>query len=198
MAGDKKKGLDLHATLGFTDETGYLLAPLVRRSFAPKAHTPLLKLRAKQRDKLSVAAALILSPTRGHISLYFQSYPHEYVDSQLYAHFLRNLLWHVRGPLLLLHDRGNMHKGEPLEELYRDFPRLHTESLPAYAPELNPPEYLWTYTKYHRLANFAPLSVEQIDQTVCREMHCIQHDQPRLRSFFASSPLPWNNTTLII
>jgi len=28
--------------------------------------------------------------------------------------------------------------------------------LPAYAPELNPVEYLWSYWKQHELPNFAP------------------------------------------
>ena len=33
---------------------------------------------------------------------------------------------------------------------------LVLERLPAYAPELNPVEYLWGYWKHHKLPNFAP------------------------------------------
>jgi hypothetical protein len=34
--------------------------------------------------------------------------------------------------------------------------RLQIEFLPAYAPELNPVEYLWGYWKQHELPNFCP------------------------------------------
>jgi transposase len=32
--------------------------------------------------------------------------------------------------------------------------RLAIERLPAYAPELNPVEYIWGYWKHHELPNF--------------------------------------------
>lgn len=197
VAAHQKKAADLHATLAFTDESGFLLAPLARRSQAPRGRTPALRVRARQRDKVSVAAALTLSPARGRVSLRYQTYPDQYVDNELYAHFLRNLLWHVPGDLVLLHDGGNMHKGPPIRAVAADFPRLHVYCLPPYAPELNPPEYLWTYEKYHRLANFVPMDVPQIENTVCAELEEVRHDHRRLKSFFASSPLPWNNTTLV-
>ena len=197
MAAHQKKAADLHATLAFTDESGFLLAPLARRSQAPRGRTPALRVRAKHRDKVSVAAALTLSPARGRVSLRYQTYPNQYVDSELYAHFRRNLLWHVPGSLVLLHDGGNMHKGPPIRAVAADFPRLHVYCLPPYAPELNPPEYLWTYEKYHRLANFVPMDVPQVENAVCAELEDVRHDHQRLKTFFASSPLPWNNTTLV-
>ncbi len=30
---------------------------------------------------------------------------------------------------------------------------IQIEQLPAYAPELNPPEYIWGHLKHHELAN---------------------------------------------
>lgn len=183
--------------MGFTDETGMLLAPLTRRTLAPKGNAPPLRHRARQRDKVSLAAALTLSPIRGHVALYYQSYPDAYVDNVIYAGFLRTLLWHVRGPLVLLHDGGGMHKGEPVRAVQADFPRLHVHPFPPYAPELNSPEYLWTDLKYHRLSNFVPKDVAQIEHAACVELEDVRHDQQRLRSYFFSSPLPWNATGLI-
>ena len=196
--GIKRQVCDLHATLGFTDETGFLLSPLFRRTLALIGQTPLLRPRARQRDKVSAVAALTLSPTRGHAGLHFQTYPNAYVNNQVYALFLRGLLWRIPGPLVLLHDNGGMHKGDPIRDLEADFSRLHIHRLPPYAPELNPPEYLWTHTKYYRLANFVPADVPQINSTVVSTLQDISHDQDRLRSFFYSSPLPWKNTTLLI
>lgn len=187
----------MHATLGFTDETGLLLAPLVRTTLAPAGRAPVLRHRASHRDKVSVAAALTLSPVRGHISLYYQSYPDAYVDNVIYAAFLRTLLYHVRGPLVLLHDGGSMHKGPPIRAVEEDFDRLHLHRFPAYAPELNPPEYLWSDLKHHRLGNFVPDTIEQIDQAACHELEQVRFDQRRLRTYFLSSPLSWNATGFI-
>jgi transposase len=194
----KRQAGQLHATLGFTDETGVLLSPLTRHTLAPIGQPPVLWPRAKQRDKVSAVAALTVSPTRGHLGLYFQTYPHEFVNNQLYARFLKDLLWHIRSPLVLVHDGGGMHKGPPVTSLQASFSRLHVHRFPPYAPELNPPEYLWQYAKYYRLANFVPADVPQIDRTVISLLHEVRADQTRLRSFFLSSPLPWKGVTGLI
>ena len=131
------------------------------------------------------------------MSLYYQTYPDMYVDNILYARFLRDLLWHVRGPLVLLHDGGAMHKGDPVRDVQDCFPRLHVHRFPPYAPEYNPPEYLWTDIKYHRLGNFVPTDIRQIERAACVEMESARNDQQRLRSYLLSSPLPWNATGLI-
>jgi transposase len=188
----------LHATLGFSDEVGFLLSPLFRRTQALTAHTPLLRPRARQRDKVSAVVALTLSPAVGHAGLHFQTYPNGYVNNIAYASFLRGMLRTIRGPLVLVHDNGGMHKGDPIRELEADFPRLHLHRFPPYAPELNPPEYLFSHSKNHRLANFVPADVPQINATVVSLFDEISHDQDRLHGFFLSSPLPWNNTTLLM
>jgi hypothetical protein len=40
--------------------------------------------------------------------------------------------------------------------------RLWLEFLPAYAPELNPVEYLWSHWKQHELPNFCPSTFAQL------------------------------------
>ena len=90
---------------------------MTRRSLAPVAHTPVLRQRARHRDKVSAAAALLLSPARGHARLYAQTFPDVHVDAGVYSFFLRHVLRAVRGPLVLVHDRGNMHRGPTMREL---------------------------------------------------------------------------------
>jgi len=197
MAAHQKKVRALNATLGFTDESGFLVAPLARRSLALQGRTPILHQLGRYRHKVSAAAALTLSPC-GHIRLYYQSYPEMNVDRPLYGQFLRNLLWHMRRPLVLLHDGGAIHQGPEMAGLQQRFPRLHLHGLPPYAPELNPVEYVWTDSKSHRLANFAPWNVPQLDRALLAELEDFQQDQHRLRSFFARSPLSWDGLTLFI
>ena len=184
------------ATLVFEDETGFLLLPLVHRTLAPRGRTPVLRHRARHRDKVSVAAALTLSPSQGHVNLYYRTYPNACVNNVAYAKFLRGLLRHVPGPVVLVHDRGNMHKGNPVRDLCRDFPRLDLNMLPAYAPELNPPEHLWNFEKDKELANFVPHDVHELNGVVCDRLQRVKRDQQRLRTFFAATHLPWDGLTV--
>lgn len=110
------------ASLIFTDESGFLLLPLVRRTLAVQGRTPVLRHRARQRDKVSVAAALTLSPARGHVSLYYQTYPNQYVNGVTYAQFLRRTVLPrvpANRPVVLVHDGGSMHKGDDLRAVRR-------------------------------------------------------------------------------
>lgn len=198
LAAHQKNARDAGATLAFTDETGFLLLPVVRTTLAPRGHTPVLTHRARHRDKVSAAAALTLSPVAGHVNLHCLALPDGYVDEVAYAHFLRAcVLPAVRGPLVLLHDNGHMHHGPAVRDLERDHPRLTVERLPAYAPEYNPCEAIWDHLKYHELANFVPAGVPQLLDAVCDRLVAARRDQHRLRSFLLSTPLPWSGTALV-
>jgi hypothetical protein len=52
MAARQKKARELNATLAFTDESGFLMLPLLRRTLAPRGHTPVLRHKASHRDKV--------------------------------------------------------------------------------------------------------------------------------------------------
>jgi transposase len=196
VAGREKKVRDRRATLVFTDESGFLLLPLVRRTWAPIAAARPLIHRARQRDKVSVAAALSLSPAQGHVSLHYRTYPNGYVNAEAYAGFVRGLLHRIDSPVVIVHDRGNMHRGDPIRAMEADFPRLDLNYLPPYAPELNPVEQLWNLAKDKDLSNFVPHDVTESDRVLRQWMENVRHDQARLRSFFAATPLRWNPLTV--
>jgi transposase len=61
LAPHQKKARGLKASLVFIDESGLLLAPVVRRSWAPCGQTPILYQRGRAREKVSIIAALTLS-----------------------------------------------------------------------------------------------------------------------------------------
>ena len=51
-------------------------------------------------------------------------------------------------PAILLWDGGSMHKGDPVDDLVALWEgKLHLEPTPPNAPELMPPEQLWTWLK---------------------------------------------------
>lgn len=172
------------------------MLPLVRRTLAPRGRAAPLRHRGRHREKVSVAAALTLSPARGHVGLHYRTYPDAYVDTPAYAEFLRGLPGRVRNPVVLVHDRGSMHRGDPMRALARDFPRLDVNLLPPYAPELNPVEHLWNFTKDKQLSNFVPHDVIECDAAVRAWLGHVRHDQWRLRSFYRATPLDWDPLTV--
>jgi putative transposase len=194
VAAHAKRARRLGAHLVFIDESGFLMAPLVRRTLALRGQTPQLlhKIRhgGRGRDKVSVMGALTLSPKRGRLGLYFSNIVNDYFDHVVVAWFVRQLLKHLRGHVIIVWDRGPMHQGPDIRQLQRDYPRLHVEQLPAYAPELNPVECVWSYLKWGRLCNYAPPDPETLDKTVFNELHGLRKDQKRLRGFWQGSDLP--------
>ncbi len=187
----KRKARRRHASLWFLDESGLLMAPLLRRSWSPRGKPPVSEAKAGHREKVSVAAALWLTPARDRLGLAFQTLVNAYYNNEAVADFVEAAITGLRGPVIVLWDRGNMHRGPPLRELVGALAgRLEFEPMPAHAPELMPVEQLWTWLKYSRLCNLAPASAAELDYLALRELEAIRYDQERLRSFLHGSKLP--------
>jgi hypothetical protein len=166
------------------------MAPLVRRSWAPRGRTPVLMQRGRSRRKVSVIGALVISPKRRRVRGYFRLHPEANLDGPLVLSFVKELLRTLRVPIELVWDRLNAHRGEPVKSfLARERRRLHVHLLPPYAPELNPVELIWGHLKTNPMANFAPTEladlVHQTDLATC----VIARDQALLRSFLEHCPL---------
>jgi transposase len=190
VAADKKSAARRRAHLVLIDESGFLLSPLVRRTLAPRGHTPVLKTWGGHRERVSAMAALTLSPRRHHLGLYFCTYPRAFVNQERAADFLRALLKRLRGAVIVVWDGGPMHKGDAIRAVLKDFPRLWLERLPPYSPELNPVEYLWNHLKYGALPNFVPDDVFHLNGVLKQRLHRARQSSQRLRSFFKHSGLP--------
>ena len=67
------------------------------------------------------------------------------------------------GKLLIIWDGLRSHRSRLVWDFVRQQRgRLWLEFRPAYAPELNPVEYLWSYWKQHQLPNFCPSTFAQL------------------------------------
>ena len=179
------------------DESGVLLTPLVRRTLAPRGQTPTLSVKGGRREKVSVIAGLSLSPVARRLNLYFRTLPNAYVTTPDTAAFLRDLLRHLRGRVIVVWDRGPIHRGDPIRRVLADYPRLTLERLPSYAPELNPVEHLWNHIKYGRLANLTAPDADALDDLVIECLIDAKFDSNRLRSFYAATPLGITERTAV-
>ena len=190
MAPRQKKATRLRACLVFLDESGLVMAPFVRRSWAPRGHTPLLSQRTRSYQKVSIIAALCVSPQRDQVHLYFRLHPQTNIATPQVIDFLRQLRRQLHSPMVLLWDRLTAHRSKSVSRFLEQNPTLHTVLLPPYAPELNPVEMVWGYLQTNPLANFAFFDLPTLTATTRHHGRRLQRRELLLRSFIRHSPLP--------
>lgn len=173
------------------DETGLFLNPLVRRSWALKGRTPVAGGDGGHRKKVSVIGALSVSPAAHRLGLYFSTLADGYFTAESVAAFLRGLLKHLRGKVVVVWDGGGNHRGPAIRELLRRNRRLTLERLPAYAPDLNPVETVWSWLKYGQLANYVPDDIPELDDEVIDRLVELKFAPDLLRSLWNGSDLPF-------
>jgi transposase len=82
--------------------------------------------------------------------------------------FLRHLLTHLSGKLLVIWDGAPIHHGQPVKDFLAAGAarRLRLEPLPGYAPDLNPLDQgIWQHLKHVELANVC-----------CTDPHQLRHE----------------------
>jgi hypothetical protein len=110
-----------------------MLTPTVVRTWAPRGQTPIFR-HSQRHDRIS---AISVSPTRRRVGLYYQWHHNNIHDIEAVA-FLRHLLRHLRGDVVLIWDNLGVHKGKLVKQLCRRVPRLHLEYLPAVRARAQP------------------------------------------------------------
>jgi hypothetical protein len=196
LAARQKKAAAEGAHLVLIDEAGLFLNPLVRRTWAPAGCTPVLQSWGRHRDKVSVIGAVTVSPAARRLGFYFATDPADFFNAGRVVGFLRDLLRHLRGRVIVVWDGGSNHKGPLVRAFLRRNRRLRLERLPAYAPDLNPVEAVWSWLKYGRLANFVPEGVHDLDGWVTDDLVELKHDPGLLRALWAGSDLPFPDPPL--
>ena len=173
----------------FLDESGFLLAPPLVRTWAPRGRTPVLR-TAGHWTKISALSALAVSPRRRRVHLYARFHPDKNVRFPEVIEFLRQLLRQIRGPIDLLWDSGRPHRAVAVCAFLARHPRLHTERFPGYAPELNPDEFVWTHLK-RAVANSVPDDLKHLKRLLHPPLQRLRQSQKLLWSCIRASDLPW-------
>ena len=153
------------------------------RTWAPKGETPVLRYRFNW-QRLSAISGV--TPT-GY--LYFRLHVGTIRSEQVIG-FLRQLLRLRRDRLLILWDRSPTHRSRKVQAFVRRWRRRITvEWLPAYAPELNPDEYVWAYLKRVCLANFCPRHLGELRQEIHRGARRLKQRPHIVRDFYPAAGL---------
>lgn len=181
MARTGKKAKAEGRTIVFVDEAGFYLLAAAVATYAPRGQTPILRVPLTW-DHLSVIAAI--TPDG---KLYVAIQDRAFKGTDIVA-FLKHLLRHIPGKLLLIWDGLPAHRGQAVKDFLRAgaAKRLHLEQLPGYAPDLNPTEGIWQYLKYVEMKNLCCPTLlhlrDELRKAIARLRHktqvicaCIDH-----------------------
>ena len=154
----------------FVDESGLSERPTRVRTWAPVGQTPVVQFHFNW-TQLSLIAGL----TRW--TCLFRMHEGA-IRSEQIVEFLTALGRHLKQPVLLIWDGLKAHRSK----LVRDYVdslngAVILETLPAYAPELNPVEYLWAWLKRHALANYCPNGLDELAETARRKLKSARRRQ---------------------
>ena len=168
-----------------------MLTPTVRRTFAPRGKTPILR-RWDRHDRISAISCITVSPVRRRLGLYFQLLPDDTnVNGERMVEFLRELRRQMPWPLRIVWDRGNVHdRSQAVRAFLAEHPSIRTEKFPSYTPEANPDEGVWQHTKHGRLANFTPEDTAELRSAVSGELARLQRSPKLLASFIRRAEVP--------
>lgn len=187
VARGEKKARERGWGIVLIDESGFMLQPVVRRTWAPKGQTP-IQYSWDRHDRLSVITAITMSPVRQRFGLYFRIHDHNITSVEVMA-FLTLVHYRLRRKFILVLDRLNAHRKAVrlLQAAHPDW--FEVLWLPAYAPELNPVEMVWNHTKYSDLANFIPEDVDDLRRAVDISLNSTRTQSHLIRSSFEHAGL---------
>lgn len=175
----------------FLDESGFQMTPVVRRTYAPRGETPIVE-AFYRKGKVSAISAVTVSPVQKRCSLSSHLLPdNSNAHGEDTVAFLGQLRKRLRGPMTILWDRSNIHQRSGLVKKYlARHPEIATEEFPGYAPDANPDEGVWGWTKYHKMPNFAPEDLRELRSRIETELSSLSKRGDLLASFIRHAKIP--------
>jgi transposase len=153
------------------------LLPAAVRTYAPCGQTP--ELRYRFWDHLSVISAIT---PQGQLYTMTQE---EAFKGPAIVRFLKHLLQHIPGKLLVVWDRLPAHRSQVVKDFLREGAtrRIHLAQLPSYAPDLNPDEGVWSYLKCVELKNVCCHNLHELRTELRKAIARLRHKTEIVRSF---------------
>src|SRR6266850_3556432 len=178
-----KEAVTRGAYVVFIDEAGFLLEPIVRRTYAPRGHTPVQRV-ADKHGRISAIGAIMVSPRHDCVKLRYGLLANNVnFRGPTVAQFLRTLHADLAAPTTVFWDQILIHACSAVDEYLATAPDVVIEPFPPYAPELNPADGIWRHIKHGRLANYCPPDLSALRSKITAELDCLQGQPELLKSF---------------
>lgn len=122
-------------------------------------------------------------------AFHFRLHPKSVTAAEVAA-FLGGLRRRIHGPMLVIWDGVGAHRSRRVQRwVEKQAGAVLIVRMPAYAPELNPAEYLFGHLKEHELPNFCAVDARHLRRSVHRALRGSQHRPSLLRSFWHQAQL---------
>lgn len=144
------------------DEAGLYLQATTAAVWAPVGQTPIVRVDPGRAQTHFYGALNLVTGQE----LVLRS---DVMNAQVSARYLELLLAaYPDRPMVLLWDRAPWHRGQPIQQVLTDNPRLEIIYFPAGSPELNPQEHVWKATRgtvsHNHLEPRLPKLADQFEQ----------------------------------
>ena len=166
------------AEIWWLDETGARNASNYIRGYAPRGVTPTLPI-ASHHIGVNMISAIT---NRGKIRYHFYRGG---FNQDIYIGFLTRLIKTTNKKVFVIVDNSSTHRGLLAKEWREKNAEFITVfSLPSYAPELNPTEYLNNNLKRVLLYRGYSINEDEVENKAMSIMRSIQSTKGRVESFF--------------
>jgi hypothetical protein len=183
------------AWIVFEDEAGQTLRPSKARTWAPRGHTPTVRVSGKGSGRVSVAGLVCLKPgQRGHVFYRLRVHrggknERRSLSEDDYATLITAAHRQLHAPIILIWDGVNTHTSAVMRQFLDAHPQwLTVVRLPAYTPDLNATESLWSTMK-SGLGNLAVDSVDHLAAIIRNRLKSIQYRPELIPGFLAQTGL---------
>jgi transposase len=165
------------------------LSPNIRRTFAPRGQTPIIK-KSDPHGRISAIGALTISPKQKRPNFYYELLANNAnFRSDSVIRFIDKVQRRISGPITILWDAIPIHCSKPINQFLENHNQLNVEQFPSYAPELNPVDKVWLYLKFDRLPNYVPVTVDELRGRLVDELNTLRNERHVLASCVRRSGL---------
>ncbi|WP_432825484.1 IS630 family transposase [Dactylosporangium sp. CA-092794] len=201
VAGGKTVAAQRDAWICFEDEAGQTLRPPKARTWGRRGHTPVIPVSGKGSGRVSIAGLACYQ--RGRCSRFiYRTIVHRNRKGERRSFSERDYIGlldaahqQLNAPIVVIWDNLNTHISAAMRELIAARDWLHVIRLPAYTPDLNPVEAVWSHLK-RSIGNLAVNGVDHLQAIIKNRLKSIQYRTDLLDSFLTHTGLTLEpNTT---
>lgn len=189
VAGGEKRGIENAVVFGFFDESGFADRPHVVRTWGKRGQTPLI--RSSGGWKRVTAAGMICFNTKTKRATSLAWLSKRGMRKERLCAILGNLKHcFQKKRLILLWDGLPVHQAKIVRRFIESNASwLTVYRFPAYAPELNPQEFVWSAIKRKDMGNYCPATFVRLRMKVYRALKKRRRAAPFLKGCLKASCL---------
>ena len=108
------------------------------------------------------------------------------------VNFLRQISKQISGEIIIYCDGLPQHKSALVKNYLEKHKRITIKRFPAYSPDMNPDECVWSYVKTRMIPNLGITNVLDLPKKVKSAFHKLQKRKDLIVSFLLQAELPWD------